>query len=122
MHVLGTGLAEFVNFKSVLEAKYPCQLPSMATRAEDGFNWQKDVVKAIKSYSKRERLSALYTFRYFDQNFDGQVSIGKMRYSLENYLSFNPAKFKEQRLDWLLRLLSFFKEDLLRQSCFKRLL
>jgi hypothetical protein len=82
MDVLGTGLVEFENFKQVLEAKYPNQLPHKMPQAEDGFNWQQDVIKGIRGFVKKEKLSAHDAFRYFDQDFDGLVSKADMQLSL----------------------------------------
>ena len=122
MDVLKIGMIDFEKFKKVLEAKGAGQLPRALEQPESGFEWQEDVVKAIKNYVKKENLQVQDAFRFFDQDFDGVISKKDMKTSLEKLVGLNPARITEPRLDRLFRLLSFYKAEFLQPSDFDRLL
>ena len=114
------GMVNLEQFKSIIEAKVPAQMPKIVV--EDGFQWQQDVMKAMKRFAKTQQLSALDAFRYFDQDFDGLISKSDMKISLTKYLEIPAHKIDDHRLDRLFRLLSFYKSDTLQPSDFDRLL
>jgi len=51
-------MVDYEKFHQILDVKAPSQIPRKQNRVEDGFEWQDDVIKGIKTFVKNSKLSA----------------------------------------------------------------
>lgn len=117
----GIGMVNAGQFEDVLDSKAPIKIVRNQNLVEDDFKWQEDTIKGIKKYVRLNQLSPLDAFKFFDQDFDGQISKQDMKTSLEKYVEIPVHKLTDTRVDRLFRLLSFYKTDTLQPSDFHRL-
>jgi len=89
---------------------------------EDNFDWQEDVLKSIKRYTREKNLSPEDAFRIIDIDFDGNISKKDLTAFLRDILKIPVEQITTSRVARLFKLMDVFKRNSLQLNDFKTLI
>ena len=111
-----------VDYESFLEVLQITAVTKEKERVSDSFAWEEGVVKKLRNYARKEKLTPEETFKVFDRDFDGKINQNDLRWVLINILKIEPEEIITTKLQRLYKLLDFYKVGHIQLSDVTRLM
>jgi Ca2+-binding EF-hand superfamily protein len=111
-----------VDPKDVLKILKKTAIDKNIDVTEDNFDWQNDVIKKIREWTRDKKLNAEVAYRIIDTDFDGFISKNDLTNFLREVLKLPKDDVTSPRIDRLFKLLDVFKRGAIQFNDIRRLL